>query len=147
MEFNRSLLRANSGEPVKKSSLWKYAGREMTEDEIIEVAKSVGLAKNENEIKFLAEKMIKEEKDKAWKILDTFANIAGYGYELHNGELDKVATKLAAEFIKKRDLIWRSQGIISNVVNIKRLISELEAAANEAIDKNITKSVYPPVPF
>lgn len=130
IEFNRSLMRAMSGKFSPKSNLWKYAGKEMTEAEILDLSKIKYQERQDDQVSSLAKKMIDEEKRKAWAILEKFARISGYSqYSLHSGEIDQVATALHESIKKQQQIVGQSQEVLRNIKLLKLMVDNLDKEA------------------
>lgn len=141
IEFNRSLMRAMSGKISPKSNLWKYAGKEMTEEDVLALSKSKNKEDEEKRIAVLAKKMIEEEKKKAWAILEKFAKLSGYSsYSLHSGEIEKVADDLQSAFNNQRRIIGESDTILRNIHLIKTMTDNLAQEADKIISEGNKKN-------
>jgi len=140
IEFNRSLMRAMASTVPPKSNLWKYAGKEMTEEDILSLSKSKHKEDEEKRVNFLAKKMIEEEKRKAWAILEKFARISGYSqYSLHSGEIDKVAEDLRDTINNQKQTVGRAQEVLRYIDTLKIMVDSLAKEAdkiNESGEQN-----------
>jgi hypothetical protein len=140
IEFNRSLMRAMSCKISPKNNLWKYAGKEMTEEEILDLSKSKHKEDEGRRLALLAKNMIEDEKKKAWAILEKFARLSGYSsHALHSGEIEKVVDDLQTEFNKQRRIIGESNTILRNIHLIKIMTDNLAQEADKMINEGENK--------
>jgi hypothetical protein len=127
IDFTRSLLRSSGDQSLTpKNSLWKYAGKEVSEEQLLEIAKELGHIKNEYTVKWEVDKKVNEEKIKAWAVLQKFAEATDMGRYFEDGTIDEIATRMIKsykEYGEKQNALER---ILYNSRAIKQAAYELE---------------------
>jgi len=129
LDFARALMRASAGKNLVKSSLWKYVGEEITEEKIMVLAKEQGHIYNERQIKSEAERMSRDERERAWSILKMFAEMAHFQYDLKSGEAEVIAKSLFESYKKRQNLTAAASNMQYHVKEMRKLMDRLEIEA------------------
>ena len=127
-DFIKSLLR-NAADKVDSTPLWKYYGKDLTEEDILKLAEEKGHIKSNREIEEKATKIAATKRlgsYKAIKKIKETLGVYGYGDEPYN-----CINEIIDDIVKNKKLLGKIDVIQSNYNGIKKAIEDLGELLNE----------------
>lgn len=125
--FIMALLRAAAGPPAKRSIFPKWLGKDVTEDELLAVAKDIGARMNERDIKFMAREEAAKKRLRSRQVLLKVCQALDIGSgELDYQAVEAMADKIIKAFASKEEDMRVCRNILYNARSIRKASEELE---------------------
>ena len=135
--FIRAMLMVAAGKPAAKTTLWKYMGQDMTEEQILKLATEMGVKQEERTIQHLANRKSAEKRQRSYAILKKFAESVGLGSYLEYGGIEEVADRMAKAYKANLDVNVYADRIRQNAKQIADATKELSELLEK---KNATEA-------
>lgn len=126
-DFCRAMFRVQAGKPPEKTTLWKYLGQEMSEEDILKVAEELGHLRTGKNIEFEAKTQAAKLRQRSRGILKKFAESIDFrelGWS-DSLSIDELADKMVAAYHKNRDAQRQAGDIIRGAKQIREAADAL----------------------
>jgi hypothetical protein len=141
-DFCRAMFRAKAERP-QKTTVWKYLGKELTQEDLLKLAQELGhlrTGKNiEREVTLKAAKV----RQRSWGILKKFAEAINYralGYS-DSISIEDVANQMVEAYRKSQQANFIANNIICGAKQIRKAADDLMILVQKQETQGVTKDV------
>jgi hypothetical protein len=129
--FTMALLRAAAEKPIQRTKAWKYLGKDMTEDELLDVAKDAGYHKDARDIRYMVRQEVAKKRLRAYHILNKFCMAVGISADIDYDTIESQVDRLDRAFHIKQKEQDACRSILHNIQNITLCAEELKKLVSE----------------